>query len=185
MTQTTAGTTDANVFESRLGGVTVRGQAHSLSAWFVLALRLMMGYAFLSSGVDKVLSGSFSAGGYLANVASTNGNPLEGMFAWMANTPWFLDFVNVAVPWGETLIGLALLLGVVTRFAAFWGAFMMLLFYFGNWSVGHGYVNGDFAYMLTFLAVAAFGAGRILGVDAWLEEAEFVRRNGWLRYLLG
>ncbi|MFB6269388.1 MAG: DoxX family protein [Halobacterium sp.] len=185
MTQQTARTADANVFESRLGGVTVRGEAHSLSAWFVLALRLMMGYAFLHSGLDKVLSGSFSAGGYLANVAATNGNPLEGVFAWMANTPAFLDFVNVAVPFGETLIGVALLLGVFTRFAAFWGAFMMLLFYFGNWSVEHGYVNGDFAYMLVFLAVAAFGAGRILGVDAWLEETDVVKENEWLRYLLG
>ena len=182
MSQTTAG---PNTFESRLGGITVRGKAHSLSAWFVLALRLMMGYAFLSSGVDKLLSGSFAAGGYLGNVASTNGNPLEAMFAWMANTPWFLDLVNVAVPWGEALIGVALLLGAVTRLAAFFGAFMMLLFYFGNWSVQHGYVNGDFAYMLFFLAVAAFGAGRILGLDARLEELDLVERNGWLRYLLG
>jgi len=62
---------------------------------------------------------------------------------------------------------------------------MMLLFYFGNWSVQHGYVNGDFAYMLVFLAVAAFGAGRILGLDARLEELDLVERNGWLRYLLG
>jgi len=182
MSQQTAG---PNVFESRFGGVTVRGKAHSLSAWFVLALRLMMGYAFLSSGVDKLLGGSFAAGGYLTNVAAANGNPLEGMFQWMANTPWFLDFVNVAVPVGEVLIGAALLLGAVTRLAAFFGAFMMLLFYFGNWSVGHGYVNGDFAYMLVFLAVAAFGAGRILGVDAYLEELDVVKDNAWLRYLLG
>jgi thiosulfate dehydrogenase [quinone] large subunit len=185
MPQSAARQHDANVFESHLGGVKVRGKAHSLSAWFVLALRLMMGYAFLHSGTEKVLSGSFSAGGYLTNVAAANGNPLEGMFAWMANTPWFLDIVNVAVPYGETLIGLALLLGVFTRFAAFWGAFMMLLFYFGNWSVKHGYVNGDFAYMLVFLAVAAFGAGRIIGLDAWLEDTEFVDANPWLRYLLG
>ncbi|MFC3477901.1 DoxX family protein [Halobacterium litoreum] len=182
MSQQTAG---PNVFESRFGGVTVRGKAHSLSAWFVLALRLMMGYAFLSSGVDKLLGGGFAAGGYLTNVAAANGNPLEGMFAWMANTPWFLDFVNVAVPVGEALIGVALLLGAVTRLAAFFGAFMMLMFYFGNWSVGHGYVNGDFAYMLVFLAVAAFGAGRILGVDAYLERLDVVKHNAWLRYLLG
>ena len=185
MTQSTARQASTNVFESRLGGITVQGKAHSLSAWFVLALRLMMGYAFLHSGLDKVLSGSFSAGGYLSNVAATNGNPMEALFASMAGSPAFLDFVNVAVPFGETLIGLALVVGVLTRLAAFWGAFMMLMFYFGNWSVGHGYVNGDFAYMLVFLAVAAFGAGRILGVDAYLEDFEIVEQNRWLRYLLG
>jgi thiosulfate dehydrogenase [quinone] large subunit len=184
-TSTTRGTRDVNTFESTLGGLTVRGRAHSLSAWFVLLLRLMMGYAFLHSGLDKVLSGSFTAAGYLGNVASTNGNPFESVFAWMANTPWFLDFVNVAVPWGELLIGIALLVGGFTRLVAFFGALMMLLFYFGNWSIEHGYVNGDFAYMLVFLSVAAFGAGRILGVDAYLEDSDAVDSHPWLRYLLG
>ncbi len=31
----------ATVLESRIGGVTVTGRAHDLSAWFALALRLM------------------------------------------------------------------------------------------------------------------------------------------------
>jgi thiosulfate dehydrogenase [quinone] large subunit len=108
----------------------------------------------------------------------------------MGSSPLFLDFVNVAVPWGELLIGLGLLVGGLTRLAAFWGAFMMLMFYLGNWSVSHGYINGDFAYMLTFLAVAAFGAGRILGVDQYIEGYEvdgrpLVERYPWTRYLLG
>ncbi|MFC7235839.1 DoxX family protein [Halosegnis marinus] len=161
-----------NVFESRLGGVTVRGKAHSLSAWFVLALRLMMGIAFLYAGIEKVLTAGWSAQGYLQFAAATNGNPLEGLFLWMGTTPWFVDFANVAVPWGEVLIGLGLIVGLATRLAAFFGAFMMLMFYFGNWSIEHGVINGDFAYMLVFLAVAAFGAGRILGLDALVEQYE-------------
>jgi thiosulfate dehydrogenase [quinone] large subunit len=175
---------------STVAGFTAEGKLHTLSVWFILALRLMMGIAFLQSGVDKVLSGSFSAGGYLGNVASTNGNPMEPVFAWMVETPWFLDFVNVAVPWGEVLIGLGLLVGGLTRLAAFFGAFMMLMFYFGNWDITHGYINGDFAYMLVFLSVAAFGAGRILGLDPYIEEYQvggqaLVERYPWLRYLLG
>jgi len=48
---------------------------------------------------------------------------------------------------------------------------MMLMFYLGNWDISHGYINGgDFAYMLVFLSVAAFGAGRILGLDAYVEQ---------------
>jgi len=39
-----------NQLESKVGGFTVGGKVHSLSAWFVLALRLMMGYAFAYSG---------------------------------------------------------------------------------------------------------------------------------------
>jgi thiosulfate dehydrogenase [quinone] large subunit len=57
-----------NVFESTLGGLTVRGKAHGLSAWFVLALRLMMGYAFLHAGYVKIVAAEpFSAVGYLTN----------------------------------------------------------------------------------------------------------------------
>jgi len=175
---------------STLGGFTAEGKLHTLSVWFILALRLMMGLAFFQSGLDKVLSGSFSAGGYLMNAPRANGSPVAGLFEAMGSSQLFLDFVNVAVPWGELLIGLGLLVGGLTRLAAFWGAFMMLMFYLGNWSVSHGYINGDFAYMLVFLAVAAFGAGRILGVDQYLEQYELdgrplVERYPWTRYLLG
>jgi thiosulfate dehydrogenase [quinone] large subunit len=188
---TTPTSPTANRFESTVAGVTVRGQAHSLSAWFVLALRLMMGYAFAYSGFTKLTAAEpFSAAGYLTNVAAANGNPLADVFAWMGSTPWFVEFVNVAVPWGELLIGLGLLAGALVRLAAFFGALMMLLFYFGNWSVEHGLINGDFAYMLVFLAVAAFGAGRILGLDALIEQYEvggepLVERYPKLEYVLG
>jgi thiosulfate dehydrogenase [quinone] large subunit len=180
--------TQEHRLESTVAGFTAVGKLHSLSVWFILALRLMMGLAFLQSGVDKILSGGFSAAGYLVNV--TPASPVADLFVAMGETPWFVDFVNVAVPWGEVLIGLGLLVGCLTRLAAFWGAFMMLMFYLGNWEVSHGYINGDFAYMLVFLAVAAFGAGRILGLDSYVEQYDvggeaLVERYPWLRYLLG
>ena len=180
-----------NQLESKVGGLTVGGRVHSLSAWFVLALRLMMGYAFAYSGFTKITAAEpFSAGGYLANVAATNGNPLAELFAWMGSTPWFVEFANVAVPWGELFIGLGLLVGAVVRLAAFFGALMMFMFYFGNWDIAHGVINGDFAYMLVFLAVAAFGAGRILGLDQYIEQYEvggeaLVERYPVLEYILG
>ncbi|WP_336037163.1 DoxX family protein [Halobacterium yunchengense] len=182
--------TTESTLRSSLGGFTAEGKLHHLSVWFILALRLMMGVAFLQSGVDKVLSGSFGAAGYLQNSPPANGSPVADVFVAMGETPWFVDFVNVAVPWGEVLIGLGLIVGFLTRLAAFWGAFMMLLFYLGNWDVGHGYINGDFAYMLVFLSVAAFGAGRILGLDKAVEQYDvggqpLVERYPWTRYLLG
>jgi len=182
--------TRVNEFSSTIGGITVHGKAHSLSAWFVLALRLMMGYAFLYSGVTKLLAAEpFSATGYLTNAVPA-ASPLAGLFHWMGTTPWFAEFLSVAVPWGEALIGLALIVGLLTRFAAFWGAFMMAMFYFSNWDVAHGLINGDFAYMLVFLAVAAFGAGRILGLDALVEKYDLggqtlIEQYPRLRYVLG
>ncbi|WP_435360342.1 DoxX family protein [Haloarchaeobius sp. DFWS5] len=181
--------TGSNTFESTLAGIHVEGKAHSLSAWFVLSLRLMMGYAFLHAGWDKIAN-PFDASGYLVHAAGTNGNPLAEMFVWMGETAWFVDFVNVAVPWGELLIGIGLLVGALVRLAAFFGALMMLMFYFGNWSIEHGIINGDFAYMLVFLAVAAFGAGRILGLDTLIEKYELggqklIEKYPRLDYILG
>lgn len=177
------------VFRSTLAGVTVEGRAHPLSAWFVLALRLVIGFAFFYSGAEKVLGG-FDAQGYLLNVAGQNGNPLEGMFLWMGQTQWFVEFVNVAVPWGEVAIGLGILVGFLTRLAGFFGALMMLLFYFGNWDMAHGPINSDFMYMLVFLSVAAFGAGRILGLDDYVEQIEvdgqpLIEKYPLLEYVLG
>lgn len=53
-----------------------------------------------------------------------------------------------------------------------------------------GITDGDFAYVLVFLSVAAFGAGRILGLDAIVEQYDvggeaFVERYPVLRYVLG
>lgn len=98
--------------------------------------------------------------------------------------------MNVVVPWGEVLHRPRAARGLSHPGRAFWGAFMMLMFYLGNWDISHGYINGDFACMLVFLSVAAFGAGRILGLDAYVEQYEvdgrsLVVRHPWLRYVLG
>jgi thiosulfate dehydrogenase [quinone] large subunit len=187
---TTQKTQAANTFESTVAGITVTGQAHSLSAWFVLALRLMMGSAFFYAGWEKITAAEpWSASGYLLNAVPT-ASPLYETFIWMGQTAWFADFLAIAIPYGELAIGLGLLFGVLTRLAAFFGAFMMLMFYFSNWSVEHGLINGDFAYMLVFLAVAAFGAGRILGLDPFIERyqiggEDLVERYPVLNYVLG
>ena len=180
----------ANRFESHVGGITVTGRAHSLSAWFVLALRLMMGYAFLNAGVSKLVEGGFSAQGYLLNAVPANGGPFVSQLVWLGQNELALAITNVMVPYGQLLIGVALLAGIFTRFAAFWGATMMALFYVANWDIAHGMINGDFAYLLVFLAVAAFGAGRILGLDAIIEQYEvggqaLIERYPILDYVLG
>jgi thiosulfate dehydrogenase (quinone) large subunit len=46
-------------------------------------------------------------------------------------------------------------------------------------------VDDHLIYAVLLFALGAFGAGRILGLDAWLEKQDFVQNNGWLRWLLG
>ena len=158
--------------------------ADTVASYTMLLVRLVVGYWFLHAGWTKfafVAGEPFSAAGYLANAES----PIAWLFAIVAETPWLLEFTNFMIPLGEFLIGLGILLGALTRLAAFFGGFLMVLFYLGNADWAHGYVNGDLMGLLLFAIVGVFATGRILGVDTLLEDTEFVQQHPKLRYLLG
>ncbi|NGM68159.1 DoxX family membrane protein [Natronolimnobius sp. AArcel1] len=181
----------ANRLESRYGGVTLEGEPHALSAWFVVGLRVTMGLAFLGAGLGKltIFAGeAFDASGYLMGAEG----PLAGVFGAMAANPALIDIINVVVPATQILIGVGLLVGGLVRLAALGGAMQMSMFYLASWDVAGplGFVNSDFVYLVVFLAIGAFGAGRILGADRYIEQLEvggqaLIERYPKLRYLLG
>lgn len=103
----------------------------------------------------------------------------------MAQNATMMSAVDVIVPATQIMIGLALLAGLFVRLAAFGAATQMALFYLGSWDVAGGVVNDQFVYAAVFLALGAFAAGRVLGVDRYLEEHSLVERVPTLRYLLG
>jgi len=146
----------------------------TLAGYWVAALRIITGYWFLHAGVDKfafVAGEPFDASGWLLN--GTGGSPIHGFFVWAAGTPWLLEFANIAVPIGEVLIGLGLVVGGFVRLAAFFGCVLMTFFYLGNAAWSHGFVNGDLMGLLLFVTVGVLGAGRVLGIDALLEQTDF------------
>ena len=183
-------TTTRNQLESRYGGITLEGQPHALSAWFIVALRLTMGAAFLGAGLGKIafFAGEpFDAAGYLMGAEG----PVAGIYATMAANPALMDVVNVVVPATQVLIGIALITGAFVRLAALGGAMQMTMFYLGSWDVAGplGFVNSDLVYLVVFLAIGAFGAGRILGLDRYIEQLEvggeaLIERYPRLRYVL-
>jgi thiosulfate dehydrogenase [quinone] large subunit len=139
--------------------------------------------------LDADPTNDWTAAGYLAN-AIPPGNPFTGAFAAMAGSP-LVDALNV---WGLTLTGLALIPGVLVRWSAFWGAIMMLFYWAAALQGGllaglpleHGWIVDDHVvYAALLFGLGAFGAGRILGLDAYLERTSVVRNNPWLRYFLG
>ena len=162
----------------------------------MVALRVVMGWVLLQGGLTKLVTyldsnpdNNWTAAGYLAN-AIPPGNPFVGVFGAMAGSP-LIDLLNM---WGLTLTGLALILGVLVRWSAFWGAIMMLFYWaaalegglLAGLPLAHGWVIDDhIVYAALLFGLGAIGAGRILGLDARLEEMEFVQKNRWLRYLLG
>lgn len=162
----------------------------------VVSLRVVMGWTLFQGGVTKLFTyldaspeNNWTAAGYLAN-AIPDGNPLTGVWTSMAGSP----LIDGLVMWGLTLTGIGLILGALVRWNAFWGAVMMLLFWAASLHGGllaglplaHGWVVDDhMVYAALLFGLGAFGAGRILGLDASLEQTAVVENNPWLRYLLG
>ncbi len=186
-------TTTPNEFGGEFGGITLRGKAHSLSALFIVALRALIGGMILFAGLGKLafVSGeAFDASGYLVHGVDA-ASPVSGLYAAMGSSALLIDVINVAVPVTQVLIGIALIAGAFVRLAALGGALQMLMFYLGGWE-GEllALFDSTLIYAAVFLTVAAFGAGRILGVDAYLERLDvggqpLIERYPALRYLLG
>ncbi len=162
----------------------------------LLGMRIVMGWVLFQGGVTKLItyldadpSNNWTAAGYLAN-AIPAGNPFAGAFAAMAGMP-LVDMLNM---WGLTLTGLGLLLGALVRWNAFWGAVMMLFYWaaalegglLAGLPLAHGWVVDDhLVYAALLFGLGAFGAGRIFGVDSYLEQLDFVKNNRWVRLFLG
>ena len=163
-------------------------------------LRVVMGWTLLQGGLTKLVTyldgdpaNNWSAAGYLDPTTPfgvTQANPLADFFAGISGSG-LIDILNM---WGLTLAGLALILGVFVRFSAFWGAVMMFFYWLAALQGGimaglplaHGWVVDDhIVYIFLLFGLGAFGAGRILGVDEYLESTSLVQNNRWLRYFLG
>lgn len=162
----------------------------------IVIMRVMMGWVLFQGGVTKLVTyldanpeNNWTAAGFLTNAVPA-GNPFADVFAAMAGNP-LVDALNM---WGLTLTGLALLLGVFVRWSAFWGAVMMLFYWaaalqgglLAGLPLANGWVVDDhLVYAALLFGLGALGTGRILGLDARIEETDLVQRNPWLRYLLG
>jgi thiosulfate dehydrogenase [quinone] large subunit len=139
----------------------------------------------LHAGLDKIVNWPFDASWFVGGAAQgTSLGPVVTLFS----DGILLTFTNVAVPIGQLLIGLGLIVGALTRTAAFFGALLMTFFYFINGETGgwaHGLVTGELLGIVIFGMIATLGAGRVLGVDAYLANTDFFQRHPRLQYFIG
>ncbi len=101
-------TTTRNRLESRYAGISLEGQPHALSAWFVVALRFLLGGMILFAGLGKlaIVSGeAFDASGFLVHGVDP-ASPVSGLFGAMAGNAALLEIINVVVPATQILIGI-------------------------------------------------------------------------------
>jgi thiosulfate dehydrogenase [quinone] large subunit len=171
-----------NVSTARLGGWRVTFRYVDVILPFTLLLRLAMGWIFVWSGFDKLLT-DWTSAGFLVNGTS---GPLQGWFMDLGTNSGAVNVINGLVISGQILIGLTLILGVFTRFSLFWAGVMVFMFYIAQFPPANNpFLDEHIVYIVVFFLLGALGAGRILGLDALIEKLPFVRRIPGVEYLLG
>ena len=137
-------------------------------AYLFVVLRVYVGWEWLTSGWGKITNG-FDAGGFLQNaINSTSGEHATVQGFWGDVLHHFalpnVDFFNALIPWGELLVGLGLIFGCLTTFAALMGAVMNFAYLFS----GTVSTNPYLLLLEMLILVAGLNAGRI-GLDYWLK----------------
>ncbi|MEH7503985.1 DoxX family protein [Neobacillus drentensis] len=142
---------------------------NKIAAAILTVLRLYLGYSWFTAGFHK-LTGGFDAAGFLKGAIA---NPVKGPDGAVV-FGWYVDFLkhfalpnvdvfNFIVPWGETLIGLGLILGCLTTTAMFFGLVMNFSFFLAG-TVSH---NPRDIFLGFIILTAGYNAGRV-GLDRWV-----------------
>jgi len=135
---------------------------------FLTLFRVYLGWQWLNAGWGKISSGKFDASGFLNGAVKQVSGEHPAVQPWWGN---FLNDValphvelfNVLVPWGEFLVGLALIIGVFTSFAMLMGLTMNFAYMLS----GTTSTNPQMVIIGMFILVAGINAGKI-GLDRWL-----------------
>lgn len=138
--------------------------------WPIVLLRVYTGIFFAWHGFGKLRRGEFANGleGFL-NAQADNSFAFYRPFIDAIVLPNKVFFAAL-VAWGELAIGLAMILGLATRYAAAAGALLVLNFWFAK---GQGFFDGtnhDVVWFVIFVVLGFVPAGRIAGLDDGLSD---------------
>ncbi|MBU9722624.1 MULTISPECIES: DoxX family membrane protein [Bacillaceae] len=152
---------------------------NKIAAGILTILRVYLGWQWMTAGWGKV-TGDFSAAGYLngvvANEAVIEQYPTYHAFIEAFALPNAGVF-SFMVAWGELLVGIGLLLGVLTTAAAFFGIMMNFAFMFA----GTVSSNPWMVLLTVFILAAGYNAGKFGGdyyVIPYIREKIFKGKLG-------
>ncbi|HLN72840.1 MAG: DoxX family protein [Methylococcaceae bacterium] len=106
---------------------------------FITILRVAIGWHFLFEGISKIVQGNWTAASYLQNTSGF----LSGFYHWIASSPLLLGITDVLNMYGLLLIGLALFIGLFSRYAALAGSLLLTLYYFAYPPFGNPMMNAS------------------------------------------
>ena len=155
--------------------------------WSIFLSRIALGFTFLWSGYQKILtemSGQMATKGFLTgpNVA---GSPLAGFFNSLAGS-WTVEYLVVG---GELAVGLALVFGTFSRLGSIAGFLQMTLFTIAMWPIqdtpsANPIFDTRTFYMAIFVMLFYLRPGTFLGGDAILHNVGFVQRHPRVKKVL-
>jgi thiosulfate dehydrogenase [quinone] large subunit len=149
--------------------------ANTKFSWFWLIVRLYVGWEWFSAALEKVTSSAWvgsSAGtaisGFVQGALSKTGGANPDVQSWYAS---FLSSVVLAHPviwsyvisYGELLVGIALIVGVFTGIAAFFGLFMNL-----NYLLAGTVSINPILFTLAIGLILAWRVAGYWGLDYWI-----------------
>ncbi len=148
-----------------------------MQLFFLVALRVSIGWHLMYEGLVKIFQPSWSAYGYLMDSKGWFSGIFQSLAA-NADALAVADFLNM---WGLTLVGLGMIVGLFSRVAKI-GAIIMLMFYF----LAHPpLMNADYLFpgegsylwmnknLIEMLAVAllfVFPTSHIIGIDRLIKN---------------
>lgn len=144
-------------------------------AWIWLIFRLYAGYEWISAGYGKLTSPAWTGAtagtaltGFIRNALTLSSGEHPSVQGWYAG---FLQ--NVVLPnatvwsylvaWGETLVGVALILGIFTGIAAFIGSFMNV-----NYLMAGAVSTNPILFVIATWLVLAWRTAGWWGLDRWI-----------------
>jgi len=147
-------------------------------AWIWLILRLYVGWEWLSAGWGKINNPAWTGSkagaaltGFVNGALQKTGGEHPDVQGWYA---WFLN--NLVLPhpviWsylvtaGETLVGLALILGLFTGIAAFFGSFMNM-----NYLLAGTVSVNPVLFVIALFLILAWKTAGWWGLDRWVLPA--------------
>jgi uncharacterized membrane protein YphA (DoxX/SURF4 family) len=136
--------------------------------WFIVILRVYVGYYMLRQGARKFLR-DFPKGDWIGRQI--------GDLANLDLHPWYKRiFVGYVVPHhelfgylvtiGEIMVGACLVLGLITRLSALVGLFLVINYYLAIGSVrGGAQLAQQQTYIVSLIVILLSNPGRTLGLD--------------------
>jgi thiosulfate dehydrogenase [quinone] large subunit len=147
-------------------------------SWLWLIIRLYMGWQWIQAGWEKLHSATWvgsKAGtamtGFIQGALSQTSGAHPNVQAWYA---WFLQhwvLPNVSgwsylIAWGEFLVGVALVLGIFTGIAAFFGSVMNV-----NYLLAGAVSTNPVLFIFATWIVLAWKTAGWIGLDHWILPA--------------